>query len=264
MKKIFQKINLKIFIPTCLVLLSLVAILLLWPAEARRIISKLFDFCTEQFGWLYLSACIVSFGFLICLSFGEFGKIRLGEENEKPQYSNISWIAMLFTAGVGTSIVILGFLEPIYYVSSPPFDIEPFTEAAYEYAHMYGQFHWGLSAWAFYNPAIIAVAYMIYVKKESSIKLSSACRIVLKGKTDGWCGRIIDILVVFGVVGSISTSLGIGTPVLANVLREVFNIPQSCDLIVQLTVLIIWVLIFGTSCLLYTSRVCPDYVFEIR
>ena len=90
MKKIFQKINLKIFIPTCLVLLSLVAILLLWPAEARRIISKLFDFCTEQFGWLYLSACIVSFGFLICLSFGEFGKIRLGEENEKPQYSNIS------------------------------------------------------------------------------------------------------------------------------------------------------------------------------
>ena len=74
---------------------------------------------------------------------------------------------MLFTAGVGTSIVILGFLEPIYYVSAPPFDLEPFSKAAYEYAHMYGQFHWGFSAWAFYNPAIIAIAYVRYVRKEN-------------------------------------------------------------------------------------------------
>lgn len=245
--KIFQKINLKIFIPTCLVLLCLIIILFLWPVRAGRGITWLFDLCTEKFGWLYLSACIISFAFLIWLSFGKFGKIKLGGDAEKPQYSNLSWIAMLFTAGVGTSIVILGFLEPIYYVSSPPFNIEPFTETAYEYAHMYGQFHWGFSAWAFYNPAIIAVAYMMYVKKEPSIRLSSACRVVLKGHTDGWIGRIIDILVVFGVVGSISTSLGIGTPVLADVIREVFGIPQTYDLTVKLVVLVIWVFIFGTS-----------------
>lgn len=243
----FRKINLKIFIPTCMVLLAVIIILFLWPVEAGKYIEKLFDFCTEKFGWFYLSACIASFIFLIWMSFGRFGKIKLGGENEKPQYSNISWIAMLFTAGVGTSIVILGFLEPIYYVSSPPFSIEPFTETAYEYAHMYGQFHWGLSAWAFYNPAIIAVAYMMYVKKEPSIRLSSACRIVLKRHTDRWPGRVIDILVVFGVVGSISTSLGIGTPVLADVIREVFNISDQYDLAVKLFVLIIWVFIFGTS-----------------
>lgn len=243
----FRKINLKIFIPTCMVLLAVIIILFLWPVEAGKNIAKLFDFCTEKFGWLYMCACIVSFIFLIWMSCGRFGKIKLGGENEKPQYSNISWIAMLFTAGVGTSIVILGFLEPIYYVSSPPFNIEPFTETAYEYAHMYGQFHWGLSAWAFYNPAIIAVAYMMYVNKEPSIRLSSACRIILRRYTDRWPGRIIDILVVFGVVGSISTSLGIGTPVLADVIREVFDISDKYDLAVKLFVLIIWVFIFGTS-----------------
>lgn len=247
MKKLFRKINLKIFIPTCLTLILLILALLFRPEESGRVITYLFDWCTENFGWLYLLACILSFGFLIWLTLSRFGGIKLGEKDEKPQYSNLSWIAMLFTAGVGTSIVILGFLEPIYYVSSPPFLIEPMSEAAYEYAHMYGQFHWGLSAWAFYNPAIIAVAYMMYVRKEPSIRLSSACSVILKKHTDGWLGHLIDILVIFGVVGSIATSLGIGTPVLADVIRKVFGIPQSYDLAVKLAVLVVWILIFGTS-----------------
>ncbi|GAA0280686.1 BCCT family transporter [Faecalicatena contorta] len=247
MRKLFRKINLKIFAPTCLILVLLILVLLLQPVKAGQAINFLYDRCTENFGWLYLTACICSFAFLIWMTSSRFGSIKLGDKEEKPQYSQISWIAMLFTAGVGTSIVILGFLEPIYYVSSPPFLIEPLSEQAYEYAHMYGQFHWGLSAWAFYNPAIIAVAYMIYVRKEPSIRLSSACSVVLKKQTNGWLGHVIDILVVFGVVGSIATSLGIGTPVLADVIREVFGIPQAYDLTVKLTVLTIWIFIFGTS-----------------
>ena len=225
----------------------LIFILLLWPERARKAVMYLFDICTDSFGWLYLTACIISFAFLIWLSLGRFGSVKLGGKDEKPQYSDISWIAMLFTAGVGTSIVILGFLEPIYYVSSPPFQIVPFSETAYEYAHMYGQFHWGFSAWAFYNPAIVAVAYMMYVKKKSSIRLSSACGILLNKHTDGWLGYCIDILVVFGVVDSISTSLGIGTPVLADVIRKVFGIPKDYELIVKMVVLTVWILIFGTS-----------------
>lgn len=73
---------------------------------------------------------------------------------------------MLFTSGVGTSIIILGFLEPIYYVTTPPFHLEPFSRESYEFAHMYGQFHWGLSAWAFYSPAIVAVGHTIFNRKK--------------------------------------------------------------------------------------------------
>lgn len=247
MRKLFQKINLKIFVPTCFILILLILSLLFKAEKASHIITYLYNYCTGTFGWLYLVACICSFVFLIWLSTSRFGKIKLGEKNEKPQYSRISWIAMLFTAGVGTSIVILGFLEPIYYVSSPPFLIEPLSETAYEYAHMYGQFHWGMSAWAFYNPAIVAVAYMMYVRKEPSIRLSSACSVILKKQTNGLLGCVIDILVIFGIVGSISTSLGIGTPVLADVIRRVFGIPQAYDLAVKLIVLVIWIFIFGTS-----------------
>ena len=137
MRKLFRKINLKIFAPTCLILVLLILVLLLQPVKAGQAINFLYDRCTENFGWLYLTACICSFAFLIWMTSSRFGSIKLGDKEEKPQYSQISWIAMLFTAGVGTSIVILGFLEPIYYVSSPPFLIEPLSEQAYEYAHMY-------------------------------------------------------------------------------------------------------------------------------
>ena len=143
--------------------------------------------------------------------------------------------------------MILGFLEPIYYVSGPPFDLEPFGKQAYEYAHMYGQFHWGLSAWAFYNPAIIATAYMMFVRKKPGMRLSIACEPVLKKHAKGFLGNVIDMLVIFGIVGSISTSLGIGAPVLSVIIREVFGIPQNYDFVVRIIVLIIWVCIFGTS-----------------
>ena len=247
MRKLFENIEKKIFIPAFLVLIVLTLTIYLFPGQVNGVISILFSLCTHELGWLFMLTCLASFGFMIWLTFSKYGKIKLGNKDEKPQYNNLSWIAMLFTAGVGTSIVILGFLEPIYYVSAPPFDLEPFSNAAYEYAHMYGQFHWGFSAWAFYNPAIVAIAYVMYVRKENSIRLSNACRSVLHKKSDGWLGHIVDILVVFGIVGSISTSLGIGAPVLSDIIREVFGIPAQYDFTVKIIVLIIWVLIFGTS-----------------
>ncbi len=247
MKKIFRDIETNVFFPAFFVLVIIIVLIYLVPEKIKAVISVLFVFCTDKMGWLFMITCLVSFGFLIWMSMGRYGNVKLGDEDEEPQYKELSWIAMLFTAGVGTSIVILGFLEPVYYVSAPPFDLEPFSKPAYEYAHMYGQFHWGFSAWAMYNPAIIAVAYIMYVRKEKSMCLSTACRSVLKKGADGWMGHTIDVLVVFGIVGSISASLGIGVPVLAAIIRNVFHVSEKYDFSVQLIVLIIWVLIFGTS-----------------
>lgn len=245
--KFLKNIEKKIFIPAFLVLILIMLPIYLIPEKVNKIVSVLFAVCTGKLGWLYMLTCLASFGFLIWLTLSKHGDVKLGDQNEGPQYSNLSWIAMLFTAGVGTSIIILGFLEPIYYVSAPPFDLEPFSKTAYEYAHMYGQFHWGFSAWAFYNPAIIAVAYVMFVRKENSMRLSTACKSVLKKRADGWMGHVIDVLVVFGIVGSISTSLGIGAPVLSEMIRNIFGISKEHDFAVQIVVLIIWVLIFGTS-----------------
>ena len=147
--KLFKRIEKRIFIQYIIVLIVVTGTLFLAPELSNYIINKLFAFCTNELGFLFLFACLVSFAFLIWISSSKFGSIKLGDKEEPKQFSDFSWYAMLFTAGVGTSIVILGFLEPFYYVSAPPFGIEPLSNQAYEYAHMYGQFHWGFSAWPF-------------------------------------------------------------------------------------------------------------------
>ncbi len=243
MKK-FQNIEKGIFIPALIVVTLLILPLYLFPKQSAYMIQLLYAFCTQKLGWLYIVTCLTSFGFLLWLTFSKYANVKFGKPEEKPEHSNFAWIAMMFTAGVGASIVIMGFLEPLYYLMDPPLSIEPYSQKAYEYAHMYGQFHWGLSAWNFYNPAIVAVAYAMFVRKEQKMRISTACRPILGKKVDGWFGHLIDIFVIFGIIGSIGTSLGIGTPVVSDIIRDVFNIGKAYELQVQIVVLGIWILLF--------------------
>lgn len=245
--RFMDNINKSVFFPSLIIVIATIFPLYFYPTESSEIIDAIFLFCTEELGWLYRLACIIAFVFIFWVTSGERGNIVLDDGNQKPEYSNFTWIAMLFTAGVGTSIIILGFLEPIYYVNTPPFSLEPFSNDAYEYAHMYGQFHWGLSAWAFYAPAIVAVAYSIFNKKRNVMSLSSACDAGLGTFSSAVLSRIIDILVVFGIIGSISTSLGFATPVIGAIGQYVFNISDEYTFMTNLVVITIWMLIFGAS-----------------
>lgn len=243
--KWFENIEKKIFIPALLVAVLLIVPLYIFHEEAEYVINRMYAFCTQKLGWLYILTCLSSFALLLWLTFGKHASVKFGKPEEKPEHSDFAWISMMFTAGVGSSIVIMGFLEPVHYVSEPPFHLEAFSRQAYEYAHMYGQFHWGLSAWAFYNPAIVAVAYAMFVRKDRKIRISTACRPVIGKRADGWLGHLIDIFVIFGIVGSIGTSLGIGAPVVTEVLRRVFGIPGKYELVLTAVILLIWILLFA-------------------
>lgn len=244
MKK-FENIEKGIFIPAIIIVIVLLLSLYLLPKQSAYIFQVLYVFCTQKLGWIYILTCVASFIFLLWLSFSKYANVKFGKPDEKPEYSDFAWIAMMFTAGVGASIVIMGFLEPIYYVIDPPLSIQPYSEKAFEYAHMYGQFHWGLSAWNFYNPAIVTVAYAMFVRKDRKIRISTACRPIIGTRADGWIGHCIDVFVVFGIIGSIGTSLGIGTPVVSSVIRDVFAIGEAYEIHVQVVVLAIWILIFA-------------------
>lgn len=244
--KSFKNIEKWVFFPTLIITVLVAVVLVFFRDAAYYVIDLLFSICTKKLGWMYYVACIACFVFLIWITISPFGNVLLGEPGEEPQYRTFSWIGMLFTAGVGTSIVIMGFLEPIYYVATPPFHLEPYSVQAYEYAHMYGQFHWGLSAWAFYVPATAAVGYSIFVRKKEKLSLSDACEVALpKKRGKRFLGILVDILVVFGIIGSIATSLGIGTPVLSIIIREVFSISGEYEFAVNIIILIIWVCVFG-------------------
>ena len=86
--------------------------------------------------------------FLVTLSVSKYGKFKLGGENSSPEFSNFSWSSMLFCSGIGGGILYWSGVEWAYYVSRPPFGIEPFSEGAYHLASAYGMFHWGLTGWA--------------------------------------------------------------------------------------------------------------------
>ncbi len=243
------KIEKWVFFPALFLSVAMIACIYLFPSRSEIVINEAFNFCTVKIGWVYILSCFLSFGFLIWLSCSRYAGNKFGGEDSQPTYSYFSWTAMLFTAGVGLSVVILGFLEPIYYVSNPPFELEAFSSEAYEYAHMYGQFHWGLSAWAFYNPAIVAVAYSLFVKKQNKLSLGNACMSIFEGngKIKRIMGYFVDILVVFGVIASISTSLGLGTPVIGLAIRRLLGLSDDYTFVVCVGILLVWIMIFGTS-----------------
>ena len=246
MKQAWQELDKRVYIMTFSIIMVLVALLALCPDIMKVGIEGAYSLVVGRFGWMYVAANAGCFLLFFYLCFSKYGNIKLGKPQDKPRFSTFSWAAMIFTSGAGSSTVILGFSEPIYYLTDTPFHIEPMSEEAYEYAHMYGQFHWGLSAWAFYVPAIIAISYMLYIRESRDVKLSNTMTPLLGKKfRDGWAAKILDTVVAVGIVASITTSLGLGVPVMSRLISDLTGIPDGRG--IQLFVFTVWFLIFGWS-----------------
>ncbi len=243
--KIFKSIDLRIFIPSVVVMLAAALIMIFAPDTAKTVIDGAFSFLTHDIGWIYLIVVLVLMILSVAIAFSKYGKIVLGDKDETKQYSDFVWTAMIFTSGMSIAVVLLGFMEPINLLSTQLLDAEPMSDRAFEYAHMYAQFFQGPIAWGIYGPASALVGYSLYVKHDPVLRLSSACSPVLKNQTNRFWGVLIDVLIVIGMIGGVSTSLGLGTPAVTNLIEYLTGIPISLGM--EITVLLIWAVIFGTS-----------------
>jgi BCCT family betaine/carnitine transporter len=239
------QINPAVFWPALIVVLGLSVPLAIWPEAGEVAVASCWSFITSKFGWFFLLFGAFCFVVLMWLAFGRYGHVKLGSAEDKPEFSNFSWVAMLFAAGIGIGIMLWSIIEPIYYLNAPPFGVRPHSQMAFEWAHMYGQFHWGFSAWAIYCLPTIPIAYAVYVRKEPSLRISTSCRAILGDLVDGWAGVLIDIIVMFGLVGAVGTSLGLAVPLVSTMFSEMFGIQQSLGL--NVFILVLWVLLFGFS-----------------
>src|SRR5699024_9206265 len=183
--------------------------------------------------------------FFAWLVFGRFGSIKLGDPDDKPEFSNFSWFAMIFTAGIGGEIMYESIIEPLNFYNDPPFGVEPGTLGAAGWAIPYDFFHWGILAWAIYALPAIPMGYALHVKKAPHFRLSEACRPLLGKHTDGLLGKIVDIIMMLGLIGVVGTSIGLVAPMIARFFGEMFNMPVTMGLLVL--VIILWTMIFGTS-----------------
>jgi BCCT family betaine/carnitine transporter len=247
-----RQIEPRVFWPALTVILTLCFSAMAWPEASAVVVNNARNWVGYNFGWLYLFSGIACFGLLGWLSLGQFATVKLGRPDDEPEFSTFTWIAMLFCGGIGSSLTYWALLEPIYYLQTPPFALETGSAPAYEWAAMYGNFHWGISAWAFWAVPAIVIGYSYYVRRQPRLTFSMASQSVLGRHATGPLGIAMDVAVMFGIIGGVGTSLGLGTPLIAAISAKILGIQQSVGL--NLVILLIWTLIFGTSVYLGLER----------
>ncbi|MCP5093606.1 MAG: BCCT family transporter, partial [Gammaproteobacteria bacterium] len=184
-----------------LVLVSTSVPLFLFPDAASAALETLYHFIATKFGIFYLLASVAAIGLLVWLAASRYGAVKLGDPGEEPEFREISWIGMLFCAGVGAGLLYWCVTEWAFYYDAPPFAAEPRSAEAAEWASTYGLFHWGFTAWAFYCLPTIAIAYPYYIKKLDVLRFSVSCHWFLKGKEHGPAARAIDFLFMVALLG---------------------------------------------------------------
>src|ERR671916_794502 len=172
-----------------------------WGVLGTESLAAVFDaglwgFLVPNFGWVFI---LSSFGFLafaVYLAFSRYGKVRLGAQDEQPEFSTVSWVAMMFSAGMGIGLMFFGVAEPLSHMGAPPFGLaEPNTKGAAQVAMQYTYFHWAFHPWAIYAIMGLALAYFTFRKGMPNL-VSTAFYPLLGDRVYGPIGKTIDILAI--------------------------------------------------------------------
>jgi BCCT family betaine/carnitine transporter len=234
-----------VFIPAVIIVLVCAVPLMVFPDSAAAALSEGRALIMSNFLWLYLCIGMGAFVFCLWLAFGRFAHVKLGAEGEAPEYSDGHWAAMMFTAAIGAAVLAWGFAEPIYYLQTPPLGIEVGSSKSFEWAHVYPMLHWGIVPWSIYAVPAVPIAYMLYVKRYPVLRISSACDGALPEQGRDQIKTGIDILIILGIVGGVTTSLGLVVPLLSAMLATLFGIEDS--MVIKMAVLAMWTMLFGAS-----------------
>lgn len=186
------------------------------------ITSNAKNFVASSFGWYYLLLLSSLLLLSIFLIFSPYGKIRLGKNTDRPEFSTITWIAMLFSAGMGIGLVFYGAAEPLSHFVSPATE-DPSTNEAFKEGLRESFFHWGLHVWAMYGVVALALAYFQF-RKGSPGLISATLKPIFGKKMDGPWGIFVDVLAVFATAFGVATTLGFGAVQINAGLNYLFGI----------------------------------------
>ncbi|MGE4519770.1 MAG: BCCT family transporter [Desulfobacteraceae bacterium] len=218
--------NNSVFIISLIITLSLVAAGFFVPEKLDSVSSRIHLWIIENCGWGYLLSAFIFLVFALFLGLGPYKNIKLGKDDEKPQFTYFGWFSMLFAAGMGIGLIFWGVAEPLNHFSNPPGYIDSRSGEAAMFAMKHSFFHWGFHPWAIYIVMSLGIAYFSF--RRGMAPLISSCFYPLMGdKIFGPAGKTIDILAVFATIFGISTSLGLGAMQIHSGLTEVFNLPQE-------------------------------------
>ncbi len=208
---LFAGANPVMAIGSALVVIAFVLFTVIDPEYAGSLYSQAKAFIARDLAWYYIGLVSVFLFLAIYMVFSPYGRIRLGRDDEKPEFSFFAWFSMLFGAGIGIGILFWSIAEPIYHFQSNPLIAEgqELTVEAAQVAMRISIFHWGLHGWGLFAMAGLGLAYFHY-RRGLPLSVRSGLYPIFGERIYGPIGHAADLLAVFGTVFGIATSLGLG------------------------------------------------------
>jgi len=198
---------------------------LIFPSASGEMLSAARSYAVQSFDWLFAITPVLVFGFCIALAISPLGRIRLGGLDAVPDYKMHSWIAMLFSAGVGIGFMFWGAAEPLAYHTDwfgMPLGAEAGSPEANRLAFSATLFHWGLAPWAIYAVVGLSLGFFAH-NKGLPLSIRSAFYPLLGERVWGWWGHVIDLFAVVSTIFGLATTIGLGGTQAASGLGDMFD-----------------------------------------
>lgn len=230
-------LNKPVFLTAALITLAVTVWCVALPDNAYSTLESVVGWVSTWFGWYYIALTTAVLAFVLFLGFSRYGRVRLGPEHSRPEFSTGAWAAMLFAAGIGTDLIFYAVYEPAYQYLNPP-AIEGGTVQAAREGTVWTLFHYGLSGWGMYSLMGMALAYFAY-RMGLPLAVRSALYPIFGKKIDGPVGTAADTAAILGTIFGVATSLGIGVVSLNVGLDLVFGLSVGLPVQIGLVVLAI-------------------------
>jgi len=235
-------INPRVFWGASAIIAALLVTTLAMPGSADHAFKAAQAWAIDTFGWFYIASVAVFLVVVLSLGFGPAGSLKLGPDDSEPDFPYLSWLAMLFAAGMGIGLMYFAVAEPIQHYIAPPEAASGTINAARE-AMAITFHHYGVHAWAIYALVGLSLAYFTY-RKDLPLTLRSGLSPLLGKRIDGRLGDAIDIFAVCGTVFGVSTSLGFGVSQMTAGLAYEYGLPDG-----TLTKIVVIVVVMGAATL---------------
>lgn len=227
---------------------TIVSVGILFPEKLNYISTKLFNVLVDKFSPMYLLLMLGLFVFSLYLAFSKYGDIKLGKENDKPEFSNVVWFSMLFGAGMGIGLVFFGTWEPMSHFVNP-LNAVGGSEDAVRFAIEQSFIHWGVMCWVAYAVIGVSLAYFQFRKGRKGLISTTLDPILENNKHKNSIKLVVDVLAVFITVVGVAASMGLGTMQIGGGIEYLFGIKNNFKLqlfiVLLITIIYIWTAVGG-------------------
>jgi len=232
-----------------LIALFLVAVLISDPGTAKTALNGVKNSIINNFDVLFIWSGNIFVIFCLALIVSPYGKIRIGGQDAETDYSRISWLSMLFAAGMGIGLMFWSVAEPVAYYTGwyeTPLGVTPNTPEAAKLAMGATMYHWGFHPWAIYGVVALSLAFFAY-NKGLPLSIRSIFYPLLGDRVWGWAGHIVDIFAVLATLFGLATSLGLGAQQAASGIEHVLGIESDISLQIGVIAVVTLLAVFSVA-----------------